>query len=129
MSCLSEKLKTQKDFFARKPVTDVEIADAEHRLSVKFSDEYKSYIAALGAATIHGHELTGICANKNVNVVDATIHAREMDVSIPASFYLIENTHYDGILIWQDTNGSVYSSIPTFGMKRIASSIAEYLKI
>ena len=129
MSHLTEKLKEQKDFFARKPVSMEEINAAERILNVVFSDEYKAYIAELGAATIHGHELTGICRNRNVNVVDETTQARSITPEIPEDFYVIENTHYDGILIWQDKEGNIYSSGSGLGVKKLASSIEAYLKI
>lgn len=42
--------------------------------------------------------------------------------------YVIENTCVDGVIIWQDTEGIVYKTQPDTEPKKIADSMAEYIK-
>ena len=129
MSTLSDKLRSSKDFFGRAPASEEAIQAAEETLHIKFSDEYKAYISELGAATIHGHELTGVCSNKLVNVVDMTLKAREQNSSIRSDLYVVEDPHIDSRLIWQDVKGAVYLSKPGAEIQKAADSLTEYLKL
>lgn len=129
MSQLTDKLKCAKDFFGRKPAEPDDIASAEAALGVEFAPEYRSYVAELGAATIHGHELTGVCTNKLVNVVDQTVKAREINDEISKDCYVVENTHFDGKIIWQNASGTLFMTQDGSKAEVIASSIVEYLKL
>ena len=44
------------------------------------------------------------------------------------TMYVIENTCVDGIIIWQDTIGSIYQTQPNLKPKKIADSLAEYVE-
>lgn len=63
MSELVEFLKKKPYFLARKPAEKKEIESVEKMLGVSFSQEYLAYLAEVGAASIYGHEITGICDN------------------------------------------------------------------
>lgn len=89
------------------------IQDDEETLGLKFSQEYREDVQNFGAATFHGHELTDICNIPYLNVVDVTITDKKLMQRIEPSWYVIEETHIDGIVIWQDELGCVYQTSPS----------------
>ena len=102
---------------------------AEEKLKVRFSDEYKEFLANLGACVFREHEIVGICQYKNMDVIEATLEAREFNPAVPSDLYVIENTHFDSIYIWQDQSGIVYQTYPNCKPEKIASSLLEYLEL
>ena len=110
-----------------KPATAKEITEAEIRLRVGFAEDYKEYLAAFGAIMAEGIELSGIAKSEHRNVVSLTKKERELNSKVPYNMYVIENTGVDGIIIWQDTNGTVYQTTPDAGPLPIASSLWAYL--
>ena len=83
--------------------------------------------AAPVTALADGIELTGITKSEHRNVVAQTKSEWKLNTKIPHNMYVIENTHVDGIIIWQDTNGLIYQSSPSSDAKQIARSLAEYI--
>ncbi len=63
-----------------------------------------------------------------MRVVDVTIESRELN-SVPNNWYVIEDAHIDGVLIWQDETGAVYQTSPGGKQKKIADSLAEFMKL
>ena len=120
-------MQAKPDLFARKPATESEIKNAESDLGLHFACDYKEYLKAFGAASYFGHELTGICKSTRLNVVDATRSKREYCAGIPQSWYVIEDTGMDDILIWQDSNGDVYMTERSSASQKIATSLFEYI--
>lgn len=112
-----------------KPATAIQITDAELQLRVNFAEEYKEYLAEFGAIMADGIELTGIAKSEHRNVVTVTQKEWELNPEIPHNMYVIENTHIDGIVIWQDTNGLIYQSSPSSEAKQIATSLTDYILI
>lgn len=110
-----------------KPATALQIADAELQLRVSFADEYKEYLEAFGAIMADGIELTGIAKSEHRNVVTVTQKEWKLNPQIPQTMYVVENPYIDGIIIWQDTNGSIYRSDPSSEAKQIASSLGDYI--
>jgi hypothetical protein len=110
------------------PATDTQIADAEHQLGMCFSYEYKMYLKHFGAIIADGIELSGIAKSKHRNVVTVTIQERKFNSKVPDNLYVIENTDIDGIVIWQDPNGTIYKTEPNKGPKKIADSLTVYIK-
>lgn len=110
-----------------KPATEVQITDAELQLRVRFADEYKEYLKAFGAIMANGIELTGIAKAEYRNVVSITKQERELNSKVPNTMYVIENTGVDGIIIWQDSLGSVYRTMPDIEPEMIAASLYEYI--
>ena len=127
MSKIVELINSLPDMLPLKPATKVQITDAELQLRVRFSDEYKEYLAAFGAIMADGIELTGISKSEHRNVVSLTKKERELNPKVPNTMYVIENTCVDGIIIWQDTAGFVYQTMPTSAPKKIASSLRKYI--
>lgn len=113
-------------FHCRKSVDRKQIKEAEKDLKLKFSDEYKDYLEAFGAASVIGHELTGMCKASRLNVVDVTNKERGYN-DVPEDLYVIEQLNIDGIVIWQNQSGIIYQTCPNGRPKKIANSIVEYL--
>lgn len=110
------------------PATDGQITDAELQLEQPFADEYKAYLSAFGAVIADGIELTGITKAEHRNVVLRTQQERALNGKVPRTMYVIENTGVDGIIIWQDKNGSIYQTSPNTNPTKIAASLADYIK-
>ena len=75
----------------------------------------------------YGHELTGICDKKRLDVVRNTREERELNPFVPDDWYVLENAGIDGIIIWQDKTGRIYQTMPNGQKEYIANSLAEYL--
>lgn len=129
MSELSEKLLSTKDLVHLSPVSEEQIKDAEKRLNLEFSLEYRSYVSEFGVVSANGYELTGICSSPRLNVVDVTICERENNPDVPKDWYVLEQANIDGIVIWQNQKGEVYQTQPCKGIKMIANSIDEYISM
>ena len=127
MKNIVEIINSLSNLLPLKPATSIQIADAELQLRIRFANEYKEYLAAFGAIMADGIELTGITKSEHRNVVAQTKSEWKLNTKIPHNMYVIENTHVDGIIIWQDTNGLIYQSSPSSDAKQIARSLAEYI--
>ena len=127
MNNVIESMKALNFFSPGEPADSAEISIAEQELGLTFAEDYKAYIAAFGAMDAYGIELTGIIDDERLHVVSATKDAWEFHTHVPHSFYLLEDATIDGILIWQDSSGSVYKSTPGQQPEKICSSLEEYL--
>lgn len=108
-------------------VSDALIEKAEFMLNVRFSNDYKEYLRVHGTASVDGHELTGIHSSKRLNVVDVTLSEKKHKHDIPHDWYVVEQTHIDGIVIWQNEKGDIYQTCPGYPPLKIADSIIGYL--
>lgn len=129
MSELTLAMQELPMFFFKGKVNHDEIRKAEKSLNVVFSQEYVDYVAEYGFITCRGHELTGICQAKRLNVVDVTIEERENKPGIPQNLYVIEQTHIDDIVIWQNASGTIFQTDGESVPRVIAKSLKEYLNI
>ena len=127
MKNIVEIIKALPNLLPLKPATETQITDAELQLRVGFAEEYKEYLASFGAILADGIELTGIAKAEHRNVVFVTKKEREINPKIPNTLYVIEDTHVDGIIIWQDTTGKIYKSLPNTEPQIIAASLEEYI--
>ncbi len=105
------------------------IMQAETELSLSFSEEYKKYLSNKGFMVYDGHELTGICKAKRLNVVDVTKTEKQITPDVPDDWYVIEQVNIDGIVIWQSTEGVIYQTSPNAEPTKICNSLAEYISI
>lgn len=53
----------------------------------------------LGIAVFAGHELTGICDMKRLDVVRNTFNQRELNLFVPKDWYVIETLDIDRVVI------------------------------
>lgn len=116
------------DFVSLGKATDEEIFILEEQLQLTFSDEYKDYLKNCRLACANGHEFTGICDTDRLNVVKATLCARNEDTKIPSKWYVIEKLGVDGIIVWQAPTGEIYYSSLDMDMVKRCDSLYEYVK-
>jgi hypothetical protein len=74
-----------------------------------------------------GIELTGIAKAKHRDVVTVTKQEWALNPNVPHTMYVIENTGIEGVIIWQDANGSIYKTTPNAQPRKIANSLADYI--
>lgn len=108
-------------------ITDESVEAAEKKLNVRFSKEYKQYTKVCGAVSMRGREFTGAVSDPNLDVVRVTESARTITPDADAAWYVVEDPHIDGIIIWQDEKGKIYRTAPHTEAKNIADSLAEYI--
>lgn len=123
-----ELIKEITDLITYSPVTLECINEVEKKLQVTFSKEYVEYVTTFGVAIFEGHELTGICDGKRLDVVHNTVEQRRLNPFVPSNWYVIECLDIDGVVIWQDEAGKVYQTLPSGNMVLIGESIVEYLE-
>lgn len=104
------------------------VAEAEAKLGLNFSEEYKDLLEKYSIFAINGHEFTGIAKTKGQSVVDVTMLHCEKYADFPKNMYVIETVGVDGLVILQDTNGYIYTYQPGTMPERICNSLEEYLE-
>lgn len=129
MMRLLEIIENSEKVFTYASMPYEKIQQAEKELKVFFSEEYKAYLAEYGIAIFNGHELTGLCDGKRLDVVRMTCKEREISGFVPSDWYVVENLDIDGIVIWQNQIGEVFQTSPMRDSKKIANSIAEYVML
>lgn len=115
------------DFIGGNGRSEIEIENAEKILSVIFAKDFRTYLLEIGIACFDGHELTGICTSPRLNVVDVTLNERTNNSSVPNDWYVIEQANIDGIVIWQNSEGTIFQTGHTTNPKKIADSLLEYI--
>ena len=127
MTNIVEALNKSGNILKPKPASPQQISKAEGQLGLCFSDEYKEYLAHFGFILAEGIELSNIYDAENTNVVAMTRQEWGLNPLVPHSLYVVQNPHINGIIIWQDASGAVYSSAPNSKPKKIATSLAQYI--
>lgn len=126
MDSILELIKSIPDYIGGNGTCEKEIKSAEQCLGVRFAPDYRLYLERIGLACFGGHEITGICQNERLNVVDVTVAERE-HYQEGEKWYVVEQANIDGIVIWQDTDGGIYVTSPNSKAKKIAGSLDEYI--
>lgn len=126
MSELIKVMRCKPNFYAEKGVSLIQIEQAEKTLGLKFALDFKECLREFGAVSVGGHELTGFSADPNLDVVKVTQKNWSKN-NVGKNLYVIEEAHIDGIVIWQDSDGTVYETTPKSEAKKIACSLAEYI--
>ncbi|WP_449076182.1 SMI1/KNR4 family protein [Ruminococcus sp.] len=119
-------IKNKSKFYSIGNISEENIKEAELILNIRFASDYRMIIKEYGAVTFSGHELTGICNSKRLNVVDATKEERKYN-KVPEDWYVIEQANIDDIVIWQDTSGAVYQTMPNKKPIKLCNSLLEYI--
>ena len=127
MTDIKKTLRTLPAFCSLTGVHAEQIDNAENALGLHFADDYREYLLAFAIASSDGHEFTGICNSKRLNVIDVTIAAKNSNPSIPRDWYVLEDANMDGIIIWQNKTGSIFQTQPNRETVKISDSICEYL--
>lgn len=124
MSKLLENVKSK--VFHLKGADAREVIDAEKRLGLRFSSEFRNYLMDYGTASFGSHEFMGLGGDAYLDVVEETLRERRNTQGFPGDCYVVENLGIDGILILQNEEGQVYE-FSSAGTKKIFSSIEEYI--
>ena len=111
------------------PASQSEIEYAENQLELNFAEEYKTYLAEFGEISAKGIELTGIIDAAYINVILKTKEKWEMNPGVPKNLYVVEDAAVDGIVIWQDADGTIYQTKPNGEPVKIADSLVGYLTL
>lgn len=127
MANIIEVMKNIPDYIGSNGRSEGEIAAAEKSLGTMFAPDYRLYLKEIGLACFDGHEFTGITNDARLSVVAITEQERATNPNIPSSWYVVEQTGFDGIVIWQDADGAVYQTTPNSMLKKIANSLLEYI--
>lgn len=127
MSMLFDELKERQDFFFEGTVSKKKIETAEQKLGLQFAGDYTEYVERYGTISCNGHELTGISCDAYLDVVYVTEKQWEKNICVEHSLYVVEETHIDGIVIWQSTSGEIFQTSPDLEPIKICNSLAEYI--
>ncbi len=127
MNSIIEELKRKSDFFCEKGASEEEIKHAEGVLGLSFADEYKEYLQQYGSVSCGGHELTGVSADECLDVVRVTIKNLQHNPNIKIPLYVVEETHIDGIVIWQASSGEIFQSEYKEAPQKIYDSLIKYV--
>ena len=122
-----EEVKKLNFFNSFGHADESDIINAETILNIRFANEFKELLMNYGAFSCEGHEFTGICSSKRLNVIDVTLREREFNPSID-KMYVIERLNINGIIILQDSKGIVYKAYEGSKPIKINNSILDYLK-
>ena len=129
MADIVKLMKNQPDLYTMKGASDEDIKLAEEMLDLRFAADYREYVATFGVASFAGHELTGVCKSKRLDVVTVTQNERKINSTAYSDWYVVEDATIDGIVIWQSSQGEVYLCQGMCVPKKIADSLAEYLEL
>lgn len=129
MSDISSIIAKMKSFHARKSAQLNEIEFAEQELGLRFNEDYKACLLAFGQFSIYGHEFTGITKTSRLDIVEVTKDEKFRNDYIPQELYVIEQTHIDDIVIWQNGRGEVFQSSFNELPHKIADSLLEYIEL
>lgn len=127
-SGLIDYVNSLEDVIKKGQASDEDIKTIEKELGLTLAKEYKQYLRNFGAIICGSHELTGISKSRHTNVITVTQRSWELNPQVPKSMYAIEDTGVDGIIIWQDSKGNIYTSTPTGKPKKSYSSLLSYIK-
>ncbi len=128
MSRLIDEFKKKSYFYSEKGASLEMISKAEEALCLKFADDYKEYLQLYGSVSCGGHELTGFSEDVNLDVVEVTLKNREKNRNMNLPLYVVEETHIDGIVIWQSESGEVFQTQYKEKPERIYESLFEYIE-
>lgn len=121
-----EAMRCKPNFYAEKGASATQIEQAETALGLNFALDFKACLREFGAVSFGGHELTGFSADPNLDVVQVTQKNRAKNQA-GKNLYVIEETHIDGIIIWQSSDGTIYETAPHSAPRKIANSLEEYI--
>lgn len=120
-------MQSLPDFYAATGISEEQIIQTEQALGLRFAPDYRRYVSAFGLVSVNGHELTGICASRRLNVADVTLSVKSVTPDIPHDWYVLEEANIDGIVIWQNHTGEVFQTMPGNEPTTLCNSICEYL--
>ena len=103
------------------------VEKAEADLGLSFAEDYKSLAILYGAISFRGHNLSGISPYPGNDVVALTKENRSYYSEVPLSYYVVEEAHIDGIVIWQDSSCRIYKTQPNTKPIQIYEGLYDYI--
>jgi hypothetical protein len=125
MSKLLDGVKSK--VFSLNGVNADAVMEAEKKLGLHFSEEFRNYLMEYGAASFGSHEFMGLGGDAYLDVVGETLRERNNNEKFPKNCYIVENLGIDGIFILQDEEGKVFEWSDA-GVKLIYHSLEEYVR-
>lgn len=125
---ITQLVRMKDELVTYSPVARETVNQAEKELQLSFANEYVEYVMVYGIAIFDGHELTGMCDGKRLDVVRNTMEQRRLNSFVPMDWYVVECLDIDGIVVWQDKAGKVYQTAPNGTMNLMSESLVEYLR-
>ncbi len=125
---LVDMINQSENAFTFAPMSQERIHQAEKELNVAFSKEYADYLAQFGISIFNGHELTGLCNGKRLDVVRITQEQKKLNHYVSDDWYVVECLDIDNIVIWQDPDGAIYETFSNAKARKVANSLVEYVK-
>ena len=116
------------DFFFLEQPTPEEVENAQNDLGLNFAEDYKIYVSMAGAICGGGIELTGITSHDRLNVVKVTQREKFINPLIPDDMYVVEVVGIDGMVVLQDSEGTIYTAQPNLSPKKLFNSLIEYIQ-
>lgn len=101
------------------------IKDVEEELHFKFPKEYVEFLISYGAMSIKDHEIFGIAPSTHLDILNNTLEERTRNDAL-ATYVVIENLAFDGMLIVMDETGIVYE-FTNESFEKIADSFQQYI--
>ncbi len=127
MNSIVKVIEQKVDIFSGKESSVLEIENAEKKLKLKFSDDYREYLEKLSIVSFEGRELTGLTPVERLNVVTVTERERKRCPEARSQVYVIEETLIDDIVFWQSETGEVYCTYGSGPLIKSFESFEEYL--
>lgn len=127
MKSIIEAFKQKSNFYCEKGASAEEIGKAEKALGLKFADDYKDYLRQFGSVSCGGHELTGFSEEESLDVVRVTLENIKKNPKVNMPLYVVEETHIDGIVIWQAPSGEIFQSEYKEVPQKIYESLVDYV--
>ena len=129
MNGIVDAIRSFEGLLSLGAVSADDIRSAETELSVSFAPEYKEYTTAYGAVSFNGKEFTGAVQPLHLSVVAATRSARSITPAAGPEWYVVMDPHIDGIIIWQDPEGTIYQTEPGKDPVKVAENLESYMKM
>ena len=127
MANIIEVMKSIPDYIGSNGRSEGEIAAAEKSLGTMFAPDYRLYLKEIGLACFDGHELTGITNDTRLSVVAVTEQERAAKPNMPSSWYVVEQTGFDGIVIGQAPTGEIYQTVSIAPGCELYNSLVGYV--
>lgn len=124
---VSDAIKLLADYIGSNGRTEEEIVNAEKELDTTFANDYREYLENIGLVCFGSRELTGLTKTSRLDVVFVTKEQRLLNQNIPGDWYVIEETHIDGIVIWQSPSGEIYQAVADMPGRKIYNTLVEYV--
>lgn len=124
-----EKINQISKLYKKDGCSENDVIEAEKKLGVTFSADYKEYVKEFGKISFYGTELTGVNVPPRLDVVNVTLEERKLSSNFPKEgFYVIENLGIDSKIAISNEKGEVYIWTPS-SMEKLCDSFSEYIDI